>query len=176
MLAAAAQRTSRLRLGTLIMILSLYHPMCAIEETATLDQMSNGRLDLGVGRGVSPAELAFHGVSGEEEAQGRFDGAFAILRPGLTSDSVTFDGKYYKLPDAPVTSRPVQRPHPPLSYGTRILAKAQWRAARHADDGARPVAGRPGLDRRKTAQTPRSRSQGAVSAGGGRCWVRTNVG
>ena len=126
MLAAAAQRTSRLRLGTLITILSLYHPMRVIEEAVTLDQLSNGRLDLGVGRGVSPAELAFHGVSGEEEAQGRFDEAFAILRQGLTSDSVTFDGKYYKLVDAPVTSRPVQRPHPPLWYGTRTLAKAQW--------------------------------------------------
>ena len=126
MLAAATQRTSRLRLGTLITILSLYHPMRVIEEAVTLDQLSSGRLDLGVGRGVSPAELAFHGVSGEEEAQGRFDEAFAILQQGLTSDSVTFDGKYYKLLDAPVTSRPVQRPHPPLWYGTRTLAKAQW--------------------------------------------------
>jgi alkanesulfonate monooxygenase SsuD/methylene tetrahydromethanopterin reductase-like flavin-dependent oxidoreductase (luciferase family) len=126
MLAAAAQRTSRLRLGTLITILSLYHPMRVIEEAVTLDQLSGGRLDLGVGRGVSPAELAFHGVSGEEEAQGRFDEAFAILRQGLTSDSVTFDGKYYTLHDAPVTSRPVQRPHPPLWYGTRTLAKAHW--------------------------------------------------
>ena len=97
MLAAATQRTSRLRLGTLITILSLYHPMRVIEEAVTLDQLSGGRLDLGVGRGVSPAELAFHGVSGEEEAQGRFDEAFAILRQGLTSDSVTFDGKYYTL-------------------------------------------------------------------------------
>ena len=126
MLAAAAQRTSRLRLGTLITILSLYHPMRVIEEAVTLDQLSGGRLDLGVGRGVSPAELAFHGVSGEEEAQGKFDEAFAILRQGLTSDSVTFDGKYYKLVDAPVISRPVQRPHPPLWYGTRTPAKAQW--------------------------------------------------
>ncbi len=100
--------------------------MRVIEEAVTLDQLSGGRLDLGVGRGVSPAELAFHGVSGEEEAQGRFDEAFAILRQGLTSDSVTFDGKYYKLLDAPVTSRPVQRPHPPLWYGTRTPAKAQW--------------------------------------------------
>ena len=101
MLAAAAQRTSRLRLGTLITILSLYHPMRIIEEAVTLDQLSSGRLDLGVGRGVSAAELAFHGVSGEEEAQGRFDEAFAILRQGLTSDSVTFEGKYYKLLDVP---------------------------------------------------------------------------
>jgi len=126
MLAAGAQRTSRLRLGTLITILSLHHPMRVVEEAVTLDQLSGGRLDLGVGRGVSPAELAFHGVSGEEEAQGRFDEAFAILRQGLTSDGVTFDGKYYKLLDAPVISRPVQRPHPPLWYGTRTPAKAQW--------------------------------------------------
>jgi alkanesulfonate monooxygenase SsuD/methylene tetrahydromethanopterin reductase-like flavin-dependent oxidoreductase (luciferase family) len=126
MLAAAAQRTSRIRLGTLITILSLYHPMRVIEEAVTLDQLSGGRLDLGVGRGVSPAELAFHGVSGEQEAQERFDEAFEILRQGLTSDSVTFTGKHYQLTDAPVISHPVQRPHPPLWYGTRTLSKAQW--------------------------------------------------
>ena len=125
MLAAAAQRTSRLRPGTLITILPLYHPMRVIEEAVTLDQLSGGRPGLGAGRGVSPAELAFHGVPGKE-AQGRFDEALAILRQGLTSDSVTFDGKYCKLADAPVISRPVQRPHPPLWYGTRTLAKAQW--------------------------------------------------
>ena len=149
MLAAATQRTSRLRLGTLITILSLYHPMRVIEEAVTLDQLSSGRLDLGVGRGVSPAELAFHGVSGEEEAQGRFDEAFAILQQGLTSDSVTFDGKYYKLhrraghlaPGAAAAPAAVVR-HPNAGEGAMV------RAARHADDGARPVAGRPGADRR----------------------------
>jgi alkanesulfonate monooxygenase SsuD/methylene tetrahydromethanopterin reductase-like flavin-dependent oxidoreductase (luciferase family) len=126
MLAAAAGRTTRLRLGTLITILSLYHPMRVIEEAVTLDQLTNGRLDLGVGRGVSPAELAFHGVTSEAEAQERFDEAFEILRQGLTSDSITFAGKHYTLTDAPVVSHPVQRPHPPLWYGTRTLSKAQW--------------------------------------------------
>ena len=126
MLAAAASRTSRLRLGTLITILSLYHPMRLIEETVMLDQLTGGRLDLGVGRGVSPAELAFYGVFGEEEAQERFDEALEILRHGLTSDSVTFSGKHYTLSQAPVVSRPVQRPHPPLWYGTRTPSKARW--------------------------------------------------
>jgi alkanesulfonate monooxygenase SsuD/methylene tetrahydromethanopterin reductase-like flavin-dependent oxidoreductase (luciferase family) len=126
MLAAAAGRTTRLRLGTLITILSLYHPMRLIEEAVTLDQLTGGRLDLGVGRGVSPAELAFHGVSGVAEAQERFDEAFEILRQGLTSDSVTFSGKHYTLAEAPIVSRPVQQPHPPLWYGTRTLSKAQW--------------------------------------------------
>jgi alkanesulfonate monooxygenase SsuD/methylene tetrahydromethanopterin reductase-like flavin-dependent oxidoreductase (luciferase family) len=126
MLAAAAQRTTRIRLGTLITILSLYHPMRIVEEAVTLDQLSNGRLDLGVGRGISPAELAFHGVSGEEEAQERFDEAFEILQQGLTSDTVTYAGKHYTVTDAPVVSHPVQQPHPPLWYGTRTLSKAQW--------------------------------------------------
>jgi alkanesulfonate monooxygenase SsuD/methylene tetrahydromethanopterin reductase-like flavin-dependent oxidoreductase (luciferase family) len=126
MLAAAAQRTSRLRLGTLITILPLYHPMRVIEDAVTLDQLSGGRLDLGVGRGVSPAERAFHGVLTEEEAQGRFDEALEIIRQGLTQDHVTFEGYYYQLQNVPVASRPVQRPHPPLWYGTRTPAKARW--------------------------------------------------
>jgi alkanesulfonate monooxygenase SsuD/methylene tetrahydromethanopterin reductase-like flavin-dependent oxidoreductase (luciferase family) len=125
LLAAASQRTSRIRLGTLISILPLYHPMRLIEEACTLDQLTNGRLDLGVGRGISPIETSFHGVPGEQ-TQERFDEAFAILLAGLTSDAVTFRGKYYAVDDAPVVTRPVQRPHPPLWYGTRTLDRARW--------------------------------------------------
>ena len=84
MLAAASQRTSTIRLGTLISILPLIHPMRMIEEAATLDQLTGGRLVLGVGRGISPIETGFHGVPGHE-AQGRFDEAFEILRLGLSS-------------------------------------------------------------------------------------------
>lgn len=125
LLAAASQRTSRIRLGTLITILPLYHPMRVVEEACTLDQLTNGRLDLGVGRGISPIETAFHGVPGEE-TQDRFDEAVEILRLGLTSEAVTYQGKYYQVDDAPVVTRPVQQPHPPLWYGTRTLAKAGW--------------------------------------------------
>ena len=125
MLAAASQRTSSLRLGTLISILPLYHPMRLIEEACTLDQLTGGRLDLGVGRGISPIETSFHGVPGEQ-TQGRFDEAFEILRAGLTSDTVDFHGKYYQVDGAPVVTRPVQRPHPPLWYGTRTHERALW--------------------------------------------------
>lgn len=130
MLAAASQRTSRIRLGTLITILPLYHPMRVVEEACTLDQLTGGRLDLGVGRGISPIETAFHGVPGDE-TQERFDEAVEILRLGLTAESVTYHGKYYQVDDAPVVTQPVQRPHPPLWYGTRTLAKAGW-CARNA--------------------------------------------
>src|ERR1700745_4361186 len=99
MLAAASQRTSVIRLGTLISILLLYHPMRVIEEACTLDQLTGGRLDLGVGRGISPIETGFHGVPGTE-TQERFDEAFEILRMGLTSAAVGFHGKYYDINDA----------------------------------------------------------------------------
>jgi alkanesulfonate monooxygenase SsuD/methylene tetrahydromethanopterin reductase-like flavin-dependent oxidoreductase (luciferase family) len=125
LLAAASQRTSRLRLGTLITILPLYHPMRVIEEACTLDQLTNGRLDLGVGRGISPIETSFHSVPGDE-TQARFDEAFEIVRAGLTSDTVDFHGKYYQMDSVPVVTRPVQRPHPPLWYGTRTLERAGW--------------------------------------------------
>lgn len=125
LLAAASQRTTRIRLGTLISILPLYHPMRVIEEACTLDQLSNGRLDLGVGRGISPVETSFHGVPGEQTRE-RFDEAFEILRMGLTSPAVSFRGKHYVIDDAPVVTRPVQEPHPPLWYGTRTLDRARW--------------------------------------------------
>src|ERR1700727_4111382 len=124
MLAAASQRTSTIRLGTLISILPLIHPMRMIEEAATLDQLTGGRLVLGVGRGISPIETGFHGVPGDE-AQGRFDEAFEILRLGLSSDVVDFHGKFYDIDSAPVVTRPVQQPLIPW-YATRTPDKARW--------------------------------------------------
>ena len=124
MLAAASQRTTTIRLGTLISILPLIHPMRMIEEAATLDQLTGGRLVLGVGRGISPIETGFHGVPGDE-AQGRFDEAFEILRLGLSSDVVDFQGKYYQLESAPVVTHPVQQPMP-LWYATMTLERARW--------------------------------------------------
>jgi alkanesulfonate monooxygenase SsuD/methylene tetrahydromethanopterin reductase-like flavin-dependent oxidoreductase (luciferase family) len=124
MLAAASQRTSTIRLGTLISILPLLPPMRMIEEAATLDQLTGGRLVLGVGRGISPIETGFHGVPGSE-AQGRFDEAFEILRLGLASDVVDFHGKYYTIESAPVVTHPVQQPLP-LWYATMTLERARW--------------------------------------------------
>jgi alkanesulfonate monooxygenase SsuD/methylene tetrahydromethanopterin reductase-like flavin-dependent oxidoreductase (luciferase family) len=124
MLAAASQRTSTIRLGTLISILPIVPPMRMVEEAATLDQLTGGRLVLGVGRGVSPIEIGFHGVLGEE-AQPRFDEAFEILRQGLSSDLVDFHGKYYHVEAAPVVTKPVQQPLIPW-YATRTPEKARW--------------------------------------------------
>jgi alkanesulfonate monooxygenase SsuD/methylene tetrahydromethanopterin reductase-like flavin-dependent oxidoreductase (luciferase family) len=124
LLAAASRLTSSIRLGTLISILPIVPPLRMVEEAATLDQLSHGRLLLGVGRGVSPVETGFHGVPGHE-AQPRFDEAFEILRLGLSSDQVDFHGTYYDITAAPVVTRPVQQPLIPW-YATATAEKARW--------------------------------------------------
>jgi alkanesulfonate monooxygenase SsuD/methylene tetrahydromethanopterin reductase-like flavin-dependent oxidoreductase (luciferase family) len=115
-LAAVAQRTSRLRLGPLVYTLALYNPVRLVEEVCMLDALSGGRLELGVGRGISPIELRMLGVD-PDEAQSMYAERLEILLRGLTSERLDFDGEHHVLRDVPMELRPVQRPHPPLWYG-----------------------------------------------------------
>jgi alkanesulfonate monooxygenase SsuD/methylene tetrahydromethanopterin reductase-like flavin-dependent oxidoreductase (luciferase family) len=115
-LAAVAQRTSRMRLGPLVYTLSLHHPLRIVEEVCMLDQMSRGRFDLGVGRGISPHEQAYYGVD-PAEAQGLYQEALEIVLEGLAAETLSFSGKHFSFSDVPIVMRPVQRPHPPLWYG-----------------------------------------------------------
>src|SRR5258708_7774447 len=90
-LSAVAQRTKRLRLGPLVMLLNLYHPLRAFEEICMLDQLSGGRLDLGIGRGAVPLELSFFGVSAEE-AQDRYSEATEIVLKAIETNRLTNSG------------------------------------------------------------------------------------
>lgn len=126
-LAAAAQRTSRLRFGPLVYLLPFYHPLRLIEEVCMLDQLSNGRLLLGVGRGVSPFETKLYGLDFNETGA-MYHEAFQLLLKGLASDELTFHGKYYNFDNVPMLLKPLQRPHPPLWYGTTIPENADWPA------------------------------------------------
>ncbi len=128
-LGALSQRTKRLRLGPLVYLLPLYHPLRLIEEVCMLDQLSGGRLDLGVGRGISPIELGFHGVSGDE-APLRFQEELEILLLGLRSKRLTFEGRFHQLHDVPIEMEPVQKPHPPIWYPTSALDRVAWVAER----------------------------------------------
>src|SRR6476659_7076759 len=112
-LAAVAQRTRRLRFGPLVYTLSLHHPLRVAEEICMLDQMSGGRLELGVGRGVSPHEVAYYGVD-PAKAQAMYIEALQIIIASLGSKSLTFEGEHYNFRDVPIELEPVQRPHPPL--------------------------------------------------------------
>jgi alkanesulfonate monooxygenase SsuD/methylene tetrahydromethanopterin reductase-like flavin-dependent oxidoreductase (luciferase family) len=90
-LGAVARLTSRMRLGTLCYLLPLYSPLRLIEEVAMLDNMSHGRLEIGVGRGVSPFELNFHNVDPETSRE-VFVEALEVLEKGMTSERLNHQG------------------------------------------------------------------------------------
>jgi alkanesulfonate monooxygenase SsuD/methylene tetrahydromethanopterin reductase-like flavin-dependent oxidoreductase (luciferase family) len=115
-LAAVAQRTRRLRLGPLVYILPLYHPLRLIEEICMLDHLSGGRFELGVGRGISPYELAYWNVP-FLEAAAMCEEALEVILGGLRGGRLTYEGRYYRLTNVPLEFTPVQRPHPPLWQG-----------------------------------------------------------
>jgi alkanesulfonate monooxygenase SsuD/methylene tetrahydromethanopterin reductase-like flavin-dependent oxidoreductase (luciferase family) len=112
-LAAAAQRTQRIRLGTAVTLLPLHNPLKIAEEAATVDILSGGRLELGVGRGAAPSMFAAYNVPIEESRQ-RFEEALAVIRQAWTSERLTYNGRYLQVQDLQVFPRPVQQPHPPL--------------------------------------------------------------
>jgi alkanesulfonate monooxygenase SsuD/methylene tetrahydromethanopterin reductase-like flavin-dependent oxidoreductase (luciferase family) len=124
-LAAVAQRTRRLRFGPLVYALSLHHPLRVIEEICMLDQMSGGRFELGVGRGISPHEVAYYGVD-PAKAQAAYLETLSIILSGLAAKTLNFSGEFYKFHDVPLELEPVQRPHPPLWYGVAHPDRLSW--------------------------------------------------
>ena len=117
-LAAVARPTTRLRLGPLVYILNLYYPLRLIEEIGMLDHLSGGRLELGIGRGVSPIELGFFGVG--DEARERYEEISAIVLRGLTHSRLDLNGKYFTFEDVSMELSRVQKPHPPIWYGLSL--------------------------------------------------------
>src|SRR5215472_8022470 len=113
-LTAIAMRTTRLRLGTAVVVLAWHNPAMLAEAAATLDLISNGRLELGVGKGYRASEFAGFAVP-MEEAEGRFDEAFAVLKQAFTTkERFSHHGTYWHLDNVLVEPQPAQRPHPPL--------------------------------------------------------------
>ena len=128
-LAAVAQRTSTIKLGTLVYLLPLHHPVRLLEEVGMLDQLSGGRFQLGVGRGGQPAEHSRFGLA-EEALAPMFEEALGIIQQGLEDGALpAHDGEYYSLPEVELRIRPLQRPHPPLWYGTGSSHRNAWAAA-----------------------------------------------
>ena len=126
-LAAAAQRTKRLRLGPLVYVLPTYHPLRLAEEICMLDHLSNGRLDVGVGRGASPHELQDFGVD-PEQAPAIYVEAYNVIKQALTQPEINFQGAHFKFSNVPIEMRPAQLPHPPLWYAVPMPDGAVWPA------------------------------------------------
>jgi alkanesulfonate monooxygenase SsuD/methylene tetrahydromethanopterin reductase-like flavin-dependent oxidoreductase (luciferase family) len=110
---ALAQRTKRIRLGTAVALLPLQHPLRTAEDAATLDILSQGRLDFGVGRGTIALHFQGFNVS-RDESRERFEEALTIIERAWTQETCSFDGKYFHVPETAVVPKPVQKPHPPL--------------------------------------------------------------
>ena len=126
-LAAAFQRTMRIRLGPLVYVLPLHHPLRLYEEICMLDHLSGGRLMLGVGRGGALLEHQRYGID-PTDASAMYHEAFAVLMRAFDSDVINFDGKYYHYKDYLVQAKPVQRPHPPIWYGAPNADAIAWAA------------------------------------------------
>ncbi len=109
-----AARTQAIRLGTAVIVLPWHNPVLLAEQVATLDVLSNGRLDFGIGRGYRPTEFDRFRIPLEEAGE-RFEEAIALLKKALTSEQrFSHRSQHWAFDDIVVEPPPVQRPHPPL--------------------------------------------------------------
>ncbi len=127
-LSAIIQRTKRLRVGTMVYVLPLHHPLRIAEEIAMLDQMSRGRVELGFGRGSVSMELNYYGVDAAK-ARDIHQESQDVVMLAMTEKVVNYAGKYHNFSDVPVEIDTFQKPHPPLWYGVHSLESAE-KAAR----------------------------------------------
>ena len=111
--AAIAARTSRVRIGTGVSVLPLGHPIRTAEEAATVDQISHGRLDFGVGRSGFPRAYQGYGVR-YDESRDRFEESLDVILKAWTEPGFSHRGKYYSFENLTVVPRPYQKPHPPI--------------------------------------------------------------
>lgn len=118
-LTALAQATQRLRLGTLVTGIHYRHPAVLANMAATLDVISGGRLELGIGAGWNEEESGAYGIElgSVKERFDRFEEACRVLVSLLSQETTTFDGKFYQLKDARNEPKGPQRPHPPIAIG-----------------------------------------------------------
>ena len=170
-MAAAAAQTTRIRLGTGVALLPLVEPIRAAEDAATLDIISGGRLEYGVGRGSIAEHFAGFGVPIRDRAE-RFDEALEVILQAWSDAPVNLRGRFFNYRNVQVVPKPLQRPHPPLrlaansdesferaaAEGWRVFASpitafssdldrryAEYWRARTASEGARPPATDAGL-------------------------------
>jgi alkanesulfonate monooxygenase SsuD/methylene tetrahydromethanopterin reductase-like flavin-dependent oxidoreductase (luciferase family) len=128
---AIAARTRRLRVGTAVQVLPLNHPLRIAEEVATVDHISGGRFEFGIGRSGVVRTYDVYGIA-YAESQARFREALDIIRLAWRGEPFSYEGEFYRVRGAVVVPRPVQQPHPPIRMAT-------------TSDETFPAAGRLGL-------------------------------
>ena len=112
-LGAVSQRTSKIRLGFGVVLLPVNHPLRVAENVATVDILSNGRVEFGTGRSGTPYQLDPFGVD-LEDSRDMWAEAVSIIPKMWTQEIFSHEGKYYNVPPREVIPKPVQEPHPPM--------------------------------------------------------------
>ncbi len=136
MIAAALQRTQRMRFGNYVNVLPFHHPLRLAAEAAMLDNLARGRFDFGIGKGVRPGEFVKLGLS-FDEATAMTEEAIDVLLKVWTQDTAAHDGHNWRFPELSLRPRVFQRPHPPLhmvasrpASAARVGARG-WPVAMH---------------------------------------------
>jgi alkanesulfonate monooxygenase SsuD/methylene tetrahydromethanopterin reductase-like flavin-dependent oxidoreductase (luciferase family) len=121
LLAALAARTERIRIGVLVSCNTFRHPAIVVKEAVTIDHISKGRLEVGLGAGWYEPEHEMLGIEfpGPAELVDRFREAVEITDAMLRNEVTSYAGRYYQLKDAAVRPRPLQQPRPPLTLGAK---------------------------------------------------------
>lgn len=129
--AIVADRTKRIKIGTCVLLLPLYHPVRLAEEGAFIDQLSEGRFELGFGTGYMAKEYAGYSIDWKTRGK-RTDEMVEIIRRLWTEESVTFHGEHFQIEQARLRPKPVQSPCPPIWVGGFVRA-VHRRAAKFGD-------------------------------------------
>ncbi len=132
LLAAMAVATKHVRIGCLVTGNTYRHPAVLAKMAVTVDHLSGGRLEFGIGAGWSEPEHEMNGIEGLDHRVGRLSEALQVFKLLWTQDLTTFEGRYYQLKDAIANPKPIQKPYPPIWLGARGDTTLKL-VARHAD-------------------------------------------
>jgi F420-dependent oxidoreductase-like protein len=147
--AAMAEATKRVRIGCLVTGNTYRNPALLAKEAVTVDHLSGGRLEFGIGAAWAEIEHQMYGFEGLDHRVGRLSESLRIIKSLWTEERTNFDGRYYRMKDAISNPKPVQKPHPPIWIGASGEATMRL-VARYADvwnsAGGDPVRTRKGVD------------------------------
>ena len=134
-LSALASLTAKIRLGTMVLCNSYRNPALLAKMAATLDVISNGRLELGIGAGVQKDEHEAYGIPFPKPSERieRMKEAVEIIKKLWTEENANYQGKYYTVNEAVCLPKPLQKPHPPITIGGSGEKLTMKVAAQHAD-------------------------------------------
>jgi F420-dependent oxidoreductase-like protein len=115
--AAIAEATKRVRIGCMVTGNTYRNPALLAKLAVTVDHLSGGRLEFGIGAAWATIEHSMYGIEGLDHRVGRFSESLRIIKSLWTEERTNFDGRYYQMKDAIANPKPIQKPHPPIWIG-----------------------------------------------------------